>query len=1169
MRAQRKAKPQESRNRRVLSLFCFASLREVVLVLALLVPFSAPSRALCGKSFFTALPPHWVSPMFRPALAALIVTSAVAVALTPPAVPEPDLPDGTAAATKQMATFKLPAGMRVDLFAAEPMLASPVAISLDDRNRVFVAEEYRFNQGAEENRTRGFFLDDDLQLKTVADRVKMYEKHAAKFPGGMGHFTKHADQVRLLADTTGSGKANKSSVFAGGFNAPADGLAAGILASNGKVFLTCIPNLWELTDADDDGVAEDREALLTGFGVNCAFLGHDLHGLIWGPDGKLYFSVGDRGFHVETKEGTTLSGPRTGAVFKCNPDGTELEVVHRGLRNPQELAFDEHGNLFADDNNCDKGDHARLVYVIDGGESGWNMAYQTIPDPYLTGPWHAERMWHLPQDGGGVQPAGIVPCVGKIGTGPSGFLFTSGTSLADRYKNAFLMCNFNGAVGGLEAFKVRPLGAGFEIVDYHDFLKPILATDAEFGTDGKLYISDFVGLKWEGGSAGGRIYTAYDPAKIALPAVTEMTKLFAEGFDKQTTPALGKLLAHADLKVRQRAHYELAKRGSDGLAQFVAVAKRPGDGLDRLHAVWGLGMVVKKRPAAAGTLTELLTDANAEVRGQAAKTLGERKVFAAADALVKLLDDGAPRVKFMAAQALGQLKHAPAADKLWEVIRVNDNRDPTLRHGVVTALTRVGGGPKLAGLVKDPSAAVRLAAVLVLRQQKSPQLAEFLGDADVSVRAEAARAIHDGPVETLMPQLAARAGKLTGGDGEAYARRALDAAFRAGTADAAAAVLTAVTNPELTQLVRSEALAMLRDWDAPGPRDRVTGVWRPVASRPAPVAQVVVQAGVDRLLAGTTGKLQSEVVETLVKLKVEVNEAKAVGWATDAKADVNLRAAALKLLADRKAKPFDALAAAALKSGPPALAAAVRDIVAEKQPDAATKMLLAVLGDTTASLVERQRGLGTLARLKTDDAGVSLDVWAGRLLLGEVPVEMQVDVHDALKAAPSPYRDGLRAKYEAKLPKDPVGKFRHSLTGGDAARGREVFVNHTAAQCVRCHAVNGQGGVAGPDLTKVAERNPTATRDYLLESIVLPSAKIAVGFATVTLTLADGRVVAGTLLAEDKATVTVQTPDGTKLTVPLADIDARTAPVSAMPSAERALTAREMRDLIEYLATLK
>ena len=268
--------------------------------------------------------------MRRSLLALVLASAGAALGLTPPAADrEPDLPDGTAAATKQIAAFRLPPGMKVDLFAAEPMLASPVAIALDERNRVYVAEEYRFNQGTEENRTRGFLLDDDLQIRTLADRLKMYEKHAAKFPGGMGHFTKHADQVRRLVDTKGVGKADKSTVFAGGFNGAADGLAAGVLAVNGKVYLTCIPSLWELTDADGDGVAETRKALLTGFGVNCAFLGHDLHGLIVGPDGKLYFSVGDRGFHVETKEGTTLSGPRTGAVFRCSGPSDGL-VTHVG-----------------------------------------------------------------------------------------------------------------------------------------------------------------------------------------------------------------------------------------------------------------------------------------------------------------------------------------------------------------------------------------------------------------------------------------------------------------------------------------------------------------------------------------------------------------------------------------------------------------------------------------------------------------------------------------------------------------------------------------------------------------------------------------------------------------------------------------------------------------------
>ena len=118
-----------------------------------------------------------------------------------------------------------------------------------------------------------------------------------------------------------------------------------------------------------------------------------------GPDGKLYFSIGDRGFNVTTREGK-LAVPDTGSVFRCDPDGSELEVFATGLRNPQELAFDQYGNLFTGDNNSDSGDKARWVYLVEGGDSGWRIGYQFMESPYSRGPWNAERMWHPPQAAG-------------------------------------------------------------------------------------------------------------------------------------------------------------------------------------------------------------------------------------------------------------------------------------------------------------------------------------------------------------------------------------------------------------------------------------------------------------------------------------------------------------------------------------------------------------------------------------------------------------------------------------------------------------------------------------------------------------------------------------------------------------------------------------------------
>ena len=133
-----------------------------------------------------------------------------------------------------------------------------------------------------------------------------------------------------------------------------------------------------------------KEKLLTGFGVQFALRGHDMHGLRFGPDGKLYFSIGDRALHVTTKEGKKIAQTESGSIMRCNPDGTKFEIFATGVRNPQELAFNEHGNLFTGDNNSDAGDKARFTYLVEGGDCGWRMAFQYLAD---RGPWMREKPW--------------------------------------------------------------------------------------------------------------------------------------------------------------------------------------------------------------------------------------------------------------------------------------------------------------------------------------------------------------------------------------------------------------------------------------------------------------------------------------------------------------------------------------------------------------------------------------------------------------------------------------------------------------------------------------------------------------------------------------------------------------------------------------------------------
>src|SRR5205807_763403 len=170
-----------------------------------------------------------------------------------------------------------------------------------------------------------------------------------------------------------------------------------------------------------------------GYGVRFGFIGHDLHGLRFGPDGKLYFSIGDRGLRVET-EGRTVSSTETGAVLRCNPDGSGLEIVATGLRNPQELVFDQYGDLFTGDNNSDSGDEARWVYLVEGGDSGWRVGYQFMENPYSRGPFNEEKLWHPHFEG---QAAYIVPPIANISSGPSGVAYFPGTGLPARFQDHF------------------------------------------------------------------------------------------------------------------------------------------------------------------------------------------------------------------------------------------------------------------------------------------------------------------------------------------------------------------------------------------------------------------------------------------------------------------------------------------------------------------------------------------------------------------------------------------------------------------------------------------------------------------------------------------------------------------------------------------------------------
>lgn len=1080
--------------------------------------------------------------------------------------------------------FRVAKGLKVELAAAEPHLANPVAFCIDEQGRFYVAETFRLHAGVTDIRGHMDWLDEELAVKTVEERVAYMTKHEGK---RIADYTKHSDRVKFLWDSDGDGKADKSTVFADGFNGVADGIAAGVLARKGDVYFANIPNLWHFRDTNNDGVADVKKSLSYGYGVRVGFLGHDLHGLRFGPDGKLYFSIGDRGSYIKNKEGKIVENRETGVVYRCDPDGANLEIFATGLRNPQELVFDQYGNLWTGDNNSDGGDPARWVYVVEGGDSGWRVGWQFINSPNARGPWLAERMCYPYFEG---QAAYILPPLANIGNGPSGLTYYPGTGLNDSFKDRFFLCDFRGGTGsGIHSIAVKPKGAGFEVTDRSDFIWDVLVTDGDFGPDGSFYLTDWVNGWNQTGK--GRIYRVFDPETRNSPLVLETKKLIAEGFDQRSSDELAKLLAHADQRVRQEAQFSLAAQWT--ALQGFTKALQSDNQLARLHAVWGLGQIAGRFPSV-DVLLPLLGDADAEVRSQAAKTLGDVRAEKAYDGLVKLLSDAEARPRFFAAISLSKLGRKEAVPAVVEMLRANSDKDRYLRHAGVMALTTLADAKTLAQFAGDQNSSLRLAAVVALRRQESPAVADFLKDQNPWVVLEAARAISELPITAALPKLAAliddkdllaRAEAASNAQRASQAtlkktkpedetdvlvqpllRRIVSAQFRLGTAANASTLAAFALNSPAPSAVRAEAVTAFGDWAKPSGRDRITGLWRPYEKRDSGAATKVVQKNIDALLNNPSATVKLAAIKVATKLGIKEGENAAFALLNDSQQRGDVRLEALKALSSLKASKLADAVKIALAASDEGLRNEATKIQARLKPSDATAKLRTTLESGTRG--EKQSAFAALATIPGATADQIISGWLDKLIAKQVPADIQLDLIAAAQQRQSQEVKDKLTKFERARPADDdLRSYRECQEGGNAEEGKKIFLERAEVSCVRCHKAGGEGGEVGPDLTKLGA---TKTREYILESIVYPNKHIAAGFENVLVTMKDGAIYAGLLKNETADEIEVNSPEDGILKLKKADIKERQRGLSGMPEELRqVLTKQDLRNLVEFLSSLK
>lgn len=1091
----------------------------------------------------------------------------------------------------RISSFTLPEDITASLFADSSQTQNPSAICFDGKGRLYIAEIHRWRAGVQDIRNEQQILLDDINNETSEDRYEMYERDQLTRP--LSFYTEFTDQIVIVEDSNNDGRADVSSIFADDFNDVLDGPGIGLIAGmDNSIYYTNIPHLWKLNDTDKDGTADERESLQDGFGVRMSISGHDMHGLVWGPDGRLYWSIGDRGYSFTTKEGRYLHNPYEGAVFRCDPDGSNLEEVHTGLRNPQELAFDAYGNLFTCDNDADQWDKGRLVYIIEGGDSGWNHGHQVLlnfrdqlelrtptyqhPDhaKLPMNPWMTESLWEPQHDR---RPAFSLPPVDIVSWGPSGMVYNYGvTAMPDRYANHFWICNFGGAKGDLEAFSVKEEGAGFALDQHEIFMVGLGNTDVEFGPDGKMYLSCFNNNGWYKQDLGN-IYTLADEKKLADEAIKQTEKLLLTDFAAAVESELDAALGHNDLRVRQRAQFELAKRGARDV--FLAAAEQSENRFKRLHGIWGLGQISRTDESVLESLAPYLSDSDSEVRAQTAKIFSDSRTEMAGEALLPLLDDSSARVKAFAAIGVGKCGNVPALPKLLEILAANDNKDVFLRHACVQGMWYLNEREKILKEINHESAGVRMGVLLTLRKLDDPRVKYFLNDPDPSIVEEAIRAINDKNLVTALPDLAKKIDDYSAlSEGVTMPEthrdwilqtRLINANFRAGQPENATRLLQYAAQTKLPLLLREQALLALAEWKEPTPVDPTTGAYRPIKAGSRVDITSAVESGLSSVFDTAEGNLVSLATQIALEYGVEAPVELLTEQILDEKSETEARIGSLKGLAKQDAPALEALWGKLLTSNSDNLRAAAVGELLQIDKERGISEALKLANSDKVRL--RQHGYRILGPVEDEKVAA---LFSGRL--ASIAKEKSGSILDLVESAKQQKNESVAdkiAEYEASFdPADPMAAFHATLHGGNAAKGKEIFMTHAAGQCAKCHKVDGDGGVAGPDLTGIgAEKD----RKYLLEALVAPSAVVVPGYGMTMVSLKNGESVGGAFLSENETSLTlkVSDPDDSskqiERVIPLDEIATRQPPVSAMPPMGYLLSKSEVRDLVSFLASLQ
>lgn len=566
-------------------------------------------------------------------------------------------------------TFKVLDGFQMQLIASEPLVTDPVAMVYDENGLAYVVE---MNDYPYTDKTTHQAWKDNTTDKAIG-------------------------KVRVLEDTDGDGKFDKSHIFAEGLSWP-----SGICCWKGGVYVTATPDIWYLKDTDGDHKADVREKVFTGFRkYNVQAV---MNNPIWGLDNHIYIAGSSNGGEA-TPPGKTNEAVRLSRNdFRVNPITEKFEVVPGGARFGN--SFDNWGHRFIcnirnpaqqivfDTRHFARNPYAPMINpVFDVREPGDTLPVFRISP---VEPWRDVRAKRWTQENKNTPRSELSG--GGVFTSASGITIYRGSAYSHLYQgNAFVAEVANNVI---HRQALKPNGVVFKAVRADADAEFVASTDTWFrpvnfvnAPDGTLHVLDmyreFIEHPWsipedilakidlESGRDRGRIYRLA-PADFKVPAGPKL--------GKASTVELVAALENPNSWWRETAQRLLFERQDkaavDPLRKMVYEGKTaPG----RLHALWtleGLGAVNEQ------DLIRLLDDVSVGVRENAVKLCEPRLAGSAAlmDRIQGMVNDEDIRVRFQVAFALGGCVDDKRTTKNMVEVLKNDPHDKWI-HAALTSAT--------------------------------------------------------------------------------------------------------------------------------------------------------------------------------------------------------------------------------------------------------------------------------------------------------------------------------------------------------------------------------------------------------------------------------------------------------------------------------------------------